>query len=175
MAITTRLKQGLRALFAFSTPIDIELAQHYLSRSQLALFQQMARPEQLHSLNVLRTLLAQETHTSPELAAAALLHDVGKARYHMAVWQKTASVLTEKLAPSLFDQLSQEEGHLRWWRAPFVVREQHPAWGAQMLREIDAAPGLIWLVEHHADPFSQWKDHPQAPLLARLKAADDAN
>lgn len=174
MPATTRIKQGIRALFAFRTEVDYDLASQYLSASQMSLFMQMGRPEQLHSLNVLQSVLEQEASASQDLAAAALLHDVGKARYHMAVWQKTIAVLTEKLLPALFDRLS-DSNALSWWRAPFTLRRQHPAWGAQMLSQTDASQTLIWLVAHHADALSQWQDHPHLSLLTRLKAADDAN
>ncbi|MCA9893353.1 MAG: hypothetical protein KC615_10235, partial [Anaerolineae bacterium] len=95
-AITYRIKQGLRALFAFSTGVDYDLVRKYLSTPEYELFQTMAHAEQLHSVHVLRSVLAQSPETTPELATAALLHDVGKARYHLAVWQKTVSVLAEK-------------------------------------------------------------------------------
>src|SRR5215213_6736056 len=92
-----RLRQGIRALFAFTQPVDFDLAASYLTPAEMALFRQMRRSEQLHSLNVLRTVLAEsaaaQQFVPPELAVAALLHDVGKSRYPLAVWQKTIAVL----------------------------------------------------------------------------------
>jgi len=174
MSVRTRIRQGVRALLAFSTPVDGALAAHYLSPTLFELFQKMSRAEQLHSLNVLRDVLAQSTETPADLAVAALMHDVGKSRYHLAVWQKTVSVLTEKFAPQTFAELAVGDTLTRW-RAPFMLRLQHPEWGALMLTEAGASPCSIWLVRHHADPLSQWQGHPNAALLARLKAADDAN
>lgn len=174
-AITYRIKQGLRALFAFSTDVDDELVRNYLSDPEYALFKTMAHAEQLHSVHVLRSVLAQSQETPPELAAAALLHDVGKARYHLAVWQKTVSVLAEKFVPELFSKLSSGDD-LSWWRAPFMVREQHPAWGADMLEAIHSDPLVIWLVGHHAHSLDEC-DGPQShlQLLVRLKQADGEN
>jgi hypothetical protein len=169
-----RLKQGGRALLAFAQSVDVTLVQQTLSPAHQQLFYRLVRAEQLHSVNVLRDVLAQSPHTPHDLAAAALLHDCGKSRYALGTWQKTLAVLVRAALPSLSRRLSQDD-HLSFWRAPFVVRKYHPIWGAQMLEGTGASPRLIWLVAHHADPLDQWADHPDIDLLKRLKKADDAN
>ncbi len=174
MAITYRLKQGIQALFAFTQPVDSALAAQYLSPAQQALFHKMTRSEQLHSLNVLRTVLAQAPETPPDLAVAALLHDCGKSRYALNVAQRTLSVMVEKLLPALFHRWTRDDT-LTIWRAPFVVRQHHPAWSAHMLAEVGSSAQVVWLAAHHADALSQNAQHPLYSLLARLKAADDAN
>ena len=169
-----RIKQGGRALLAFAQPLDEALVEQTLPPAQRALFRSLKRAEQLHSLNVLRDVLAQDAHTPQDLAAAALLHDCGKSRYALATWQKTLAVLVRAFLPSLERSLSQDD-RLTFWRAPFVVRQYHPAWGAELLTKTGATPRLIWLVAHHADPLERWQTHPDVTLLARLKKADDAN
>lgn len=169
-----RLRQGLRALFAFARPVDHELASRYLSPDQLGLFKRLRRGEQLHSLNVLRAVLAQNPVTPPELALAALLHDVGKTRYPLMLWQKTIAVLVRGFAPSAFDRLSQGDPR-RWSNRPFVVSVEHPAWSAQLLAQTGASEAAIWLVAHHADRADRWQNHDLYPLLQRLQAADDTN
>lgn len=159
---------------AFAQPLDEALVQQTLSPTQMAVFRPLRRAEKLHSINVLRDVLAQADSTPPDLAAAALLHDCGKSLYALRTWHKTLVVLVRAFMPSLAKHLSQED-RLTFWRASFVVRQYHPAWGAQMLSDIGASPRLIWLVAHHADPLEQWQDHPDMTLLARLKKADDAN
>lgn len=173
MAAVQRFRQGLRALLAFAQPVDEVLASEYLPPKQLALFKSMRRSEQLHSLNVLRLLLAQGP-TPPDLATAALLHDVGKSRYPFPVWQKTMVVLVRAFAPAFFRRLSAGDEH-RFWVRPFAVSARHPAWSARMLAAAGASERAIWLVEHHADSTALWDGHPHLHLLKRLKAADDAN
>ena len=169
-----RLRQGVRALFAFARPVDDQLAGRFLSPDQFAAFKRLRRGEQLHSLNVLRTVLAQSDNTPPDLALASLMHDVGKTRYPSRLWQKIMTVAVRELAPSTFDRLS--KGDLRrWWSRPFVVYVEHPAWSAEILAQTGASEGAIWLVAHHADPAEQWHDHEMFPLLQRLQAADDTN
>lgn len=169
-----RVQQGVRALLAFATPVDDNLAQHYLSDSEFLAFERMSRAEQLHSLNVLRDVLAQADTTPNALAVAALLHDVGKSRYHLMVWQKTIAVLVQAFIPRLATYLTRDET-LNFWRAPFTVREYHPRWGADILRGCQSDNIAIWLAEHHQEDALHHQNHPYYDLLCRLQAADDAN
>lgn len=174
MAAANRIQQGIRALLAFSQPVDYDLAAQYLSDSQLAAFKQMSRSEQLHSLNVLRSVLTGANQTPQDLAIVALMHDVGKSRYHLAVWQKTLAVLVRKFAPALFRRWRTNET-LTLWRAPYIVATFHPKWSAEILRETGANECVIWLAEHHQDDADQWREHPHYELLIRLQQADDLN
>jgi hypothetical protein len=173
MAAVYRFRQGLRALLAFSQPIEMPLAAQYLTPELLGLFGQMRPSEQLHSLNVLRSVLAQGT-TPPELAVAALLHDVGKSRYPLWTWQKTVVVLVRAAFPSLYQRWSQGNP-AHFWQRPFVVNAQHPTWSAEMVDGIGVAEAALWLIAHHQESPTVWENHPYAPLLKRLQAADNAN
>jgi len=174
MAAVQRLRQGLRALFAFSQTVDFHLAEQWLSASQMILFRQMKRSEQLHSLNVLRDVLAQEAQTPADLAIAALLHDVGKTCFPLAIWQKTLAVLVRAGAPQVYHRWSKNNPQHRLFRA-FAVAENHPTWSKTLVETTGASDTALWLIAHHADPLSQWDDHPYSKLLQRLKSADDAN
>lgn len=174
MAVTQRLKQGIRALLAFTRGVDYNLASQYLSDAQLDLFKRMTHTEQLHSVNVLRHVLKHNEHVPHDLALVALLHDVGKSRCALGVWQKTISVLVKRFAPDVSSKLSQDET-LTFWRAPFVVRRYHPKWSGELLREVGASERAIWLAEHHQDDADEWQDHPYYDLLCRLQTSDDVN
>ncbi len=182
MPAANRVRQGLRALFAFTRPVDHALAVVYLNPQQVILFEQMRRSEQLHSLNVLRDVLTLESSQGDaigkvgfaDLALAALLHDVGKTRYPLAIWQKTLAVLVRAFAKPIYQQWSEgDPAHL--WQRAFVVAEQHPAWSVALVSETDASDRALWLIAHHADKAAQWQDHPCVHLLKRLQQADDAN
>jgi hypothetical protein len=174
-----RLRQGVRALLADFRPVDEALAARTLDAAQLALFRRMTRSEQLHSLNVLRDVLAQEDHTPHDLAQAALLHDVGKSRCPLSVAQRSLAVIVATLWPALdarwraYDEAADPPPDaLPWWRAGSVVRYHHPAWGAQLAQTVGLSERALWLIAHHADSID---DHPYAALLRRLQQADDAN
>ncbi len=174
MAVSQRLQQGIRALFAFTRPVDHTLAAAYLNPAQMAYFRQMKRSEQQHSLNVLRALLAQGS-TPDDLAVAALLHDVGKIRQPLAVWQKAAVVLARRFLPRAYARWSADDATAPRWRRMFIVAAHHPRWGAALIAPTGAAACVIWLIAHHADDPALWEDHPCIQLLKRLKLADDTH
>ena len=173
-AARIRIRQGIRALLAGAKPVDFMLARRHLSEREFAVFQQMSRAEQHHSLKVLRDVLAQGETTPGALAAAALLHDVGKSRCHLAVWQKTAAVLVKAVAPGLAAQLGRDES-IRFWRAPFTLHKHHAKWGGEILRGCGSEGAVIWLAEHHQENAEDHRRHPHYGLLKRLQMADDAN
>ena len=173
MPVVYRLQQGIRALFAFSQPVDWALAGRYLSPRLLDLFRQMNRDEQLHSLAVLRDVLAQGD-TPNDLAVAALLHDVGKSRYPIGVWQKTLAVMIRTLLPNAYFHWS-KGSPLNLWQRPFVVYEQHPQWSAELLRTAGASEAVCWLAAHHAIKDVGTASATQLEWLKRLQQADDQN
>ena len=173
MAAVQRIQQGLRALFAFSRPVNDTLAADYLTPPLMALFRNMRRSERLHSLRVLRGLLA-EGDVPPELAIAALLHDVGKTRYPLMIWQKTLPVLVKLVNPALVTRWSGGDAKNLLLR-PFVVYVHHPEWSAELLAAAGAPERAVWLARHHQEAPALWANHPDAPLLQRLHDADDMN
>jgi len=146
-----RLRQGIRALFAWTRPVDIALAASFLSPSLLTLFRQMRRSEQQHSLNVLRTLRGWG-YDDPSLMTAALLHDVGKSRYPFYLWDRTIVVLVKAAAPSLAKRWG--SGSPTGLRRPFAVSFQHPQWSAEMARAAGADPLSVALIEAHQQPLN---------------------
>ena len=173
-AILHRLGQGLRALLAFAASPDLGMAQKHLTQCEYAAFKRMSRADQLHSLNVLRAVLRKEPNAPATLAAAALLHDVGKSRCHLAVWQKTLAVLLLRLAPGLSQGLSQSKS-LNKWRAPFAVQRNHPMWSAKILDDCGSDAAIIWLAESHHEDAKLYRDHEHYALLTALQAADSSN
>ena len=169
-----RLGQGLRALFAPSLRPDASVVEPILSDCEFAAFGAMSRADQWHSLRVLDSLFRE--HPSPEivLCKAALLHDVGKSRHPLAVWQKTLAVLAKSIAPGWSRKLGMEES-LSPLSAPFVVRVHHPRWGGEILRECGADDAVIWLVENHQKDANAFREHPLHAQLVALRRADSAS
>lgn len=166
-----RLSQGIGALFAFARSPDLERAQRYLSPCEYDAFRSMARSEQLHSLHVLERVLSTDPAAPKALLAAALLHDVGKSRYRLSVWQKTLAVIIEAIAPRLSRRLGDDES-LGFARAPFIVRRHHAQWGGEILRSCGSDEDVIWLVERHQEYDERHSDRRISALLSKLQSAD---
>ena len=174
MTALYRIGQGVRALVAFTQAVDYTLPEQILSPPLLAVFKQLQRVEQLHSIRVLEAVLAQEADTPHDLAVAALLHDIGKIRYPLTVYGKTVAVLVRKIKP-LYRYGSQLDPQRAIWARPFIAAERHPVWSGDILREYNASERAVWLVEHHQDSAALYRSHPHYELLMRLKQADDSH
>ncbi len=165
-----RLRQGLRALTAFTRPVDFDAARAVLSPGLLPLFERMRRSEQQHSLRVMRALQVAG-HTHPDLLTAALLHDCGKARVPLTLFGRTLTVLARRFTPRLAARLS--EGDPRGLRRPFVVARCHPDWSAADMAAAGAPPLAVALARRHADRVAGSPQSEGDQLLALLQKADD--
>ncbi|MFZ4827058.1 MAG: hypothetical protein ACOYLB_06860, partial [Phototrophicaceae bacterium] len=85
----SRFRQGIHALFAYLQPFDDALPREVLSPALWQAFTQLQRSEQQHSIRVLRRLRATMPTVPHDLAVAALMHDSGKARVALSVWEKS--------------------------------------------------------------------------------------
>ena len=168
MSLAYRSAQFLRALTARPGPEDLALADEFLPAGLRSVFRRLPRADQAHGLTVLRRLLARgERH--PDLLAAGLLHDLGKARHPLRLWERVVIVLARRLAPPSVQRWAKAPPS--GWRRPFVVAGLHPAWGAEIIRKAGGSPTLVNLILHHPVDSSQ-PDSPVDPLLRSLGLAD---
>lgn len=173
MPALKRFQQGIRALTAPFRPVDFTLAESVLSPAEMALFRRMRRGEQLHSLNVLRTVQAAG-ETDPALLVAALLHDVGKTVTPFWLPERVIVVLVRRFLPAHYRRWGQDAAP-RGWRRPFAISIRHPEWSADMLADAGSNPRAVALVRRHADPVSGPPRDETERLLLILQAADDNN
>jgi hypothetical protein len=168
----SRFRQGIRALLSWTRLVNFDQAAKVLSPELLALFRQMRRSEQQHSLNVLRTLQGWG-YDDPALLTAALLHDVGKSRAPFYLWDRVLVVLTRAASPALAIRLGRNSPN--GLSRPFAVSLQHPAWSAEMVAAAGADPLVVELIGNHARHLDRPPQNPTEQLLSALQAADDAN
>jgi hypothetical protein len=116
----------------------------------MELFGHMQSSEQAHSLLVFNQLLAQR-EMQEDLLGAALLHDVGKSRFPLRIWERVLIVLGKALVPERAADWGQ--GEPRGWKRPFVVAEKHPDWGAEMASAAGASPLAVSIIQRHQDVF----------------------
>jgi hypothetical protein len=168
-----RTRQFWQALRSPPFSEDSKLIHSVLAPAQVELFGKMQASEQAHSLRVLRALIHQgETH--PDLLVAALLHDAGKSRVKLRIWERVAIVLVKALCPGCEKRWG--EGRAEGWRRAFVVSARHPEWGAELAAGSGASPLAASLIRRHQeDGRGKWRDLESLEdrLLEKLVAVDD--
>ena len=169
-----RLRQFWRALYARPSGGDLETVSSLLTPAQMALFHQMHRSEQAHSIHVMRAVsqASQGIQDEPrrDLLRAALLHDVGKSRFPVRLWERAVIVLCKAFLPGEVERWG--EAQPSGWRRAFVVAQQHPAWGAQMAAEAGVPPLVVALIRRHQDQPPNPGGGLEDRLLQFLQAAD---
>ncbi len=173
-----RLGQFLRGLTARVSPDEMLVAAEILPRPALARFCQMPLDAQRHSLDVLYTLW-DAGYTDPDLAVAALLHDVGKlaaaqAGIRYGLWLRGPLVIASALWPDRVARWASDDPR-RTWRYLLWVHQEHPRLGAIMAREDGCSELACWLIEHHQTPLAQAPRTRQEKLLSALQWADQRN
>ena len=169
-----RVEQFLRATFARVRPAEIAALRTTLTPEQVALFQQMNRIDQRHSLDVMHTL-RRAGHHDRDMLQAALLHDAGKSvvadllppargpLQRLTVWHRTAVVLMQKNTPGWLARLAADG---RGWRRPFAIHVYHATTSAELASRAGSTPEVVAAIRGHHEPDSndqraallQWAD-----------------
>ncbi len=166
--IRQRLYRGIEGLLAPLRRIDDRPAVEVLTVDTLPLYLRLSKPDRAHSLRVL-AWLRRHGHTDPDLMAAALLHDCGKAAARIGVWQRTLKVLLKRTDPARWRALSRPADR-KSWRYPFYVLRHHPDIGGQWAEQAGCTPKLVWLIRfHEVDP------DPADPRYALMRGLQDAD
>lgn len=138
---------------------------------ELALFAAMANHDRRHAIGVARRALALRGVDAPDdLAAAALLHDVGKV--HSGLGPVGRARATVRIAVLGRERVRAQVARTEWTRRVAIYAD-HPGLGAADLRARGARDRVAAWAEVHHDP-TRWSasgfDHDDT---AALHAADD--
>lgn len=176
-----RSRQFWQAISTRSSRDDADLVSSILSASQIELFNLMQKNEQAHSLRVLKEL-RNRGDENIDLQTAALLHDVGKVRAPLGLWERVLIVIVKAFCPDCVKEWgsARTEDSLTGlgWRRTFVVAEQHPVWGADLASQCGSSPIAVSLIARHQDqlPSSHISESSgEDSLLRKLQAVDDIN
>jgi len=170
-----RVGQFLGALHVRLEPDELEDIRQVLTSRQLALFEKLAPSEQVHAYRVFQKVreksLPPKKGAHPDLFVAALLHDIGKTRSPLRLWERVTIVLGKWLFPKKIRAWG--EGSPRGWTRPFVVAAQHPSWGAEMAGEFGISPLAQSLILYHQEPLITEPRTQEEMLLHILQTVDD--
>jgi len=162
-----RVRQFFHALAAPMTREDEQEARQALTPAACALFLRQAPADRRHGLAVYRALVAQGAR-SPDLLAAALLHDVGKSGAPLLLGVRVAAVLVERFAPRLWERLGREEA--RGWRRPLVAYRRHAETGAEWAAQAGCSELTAALIRRHHEKVGDAEG--QDAFLAALQDVD---
>lgn len=164
--IARRIRQFVRGVTASISVDELQRAAELLPPAAMTRFCRMPVDAQRHSMNVLAALHRCGWH-DPELAASALLHDVGKVAASAAgltfnAWVRTALVLVEAVAPPVTARLARNEP-AAGWRYLLHIHVAHPRIGARWAEEDGCSPLTCWLIAHHQDKTGP-EQRPPGPM-----------
>lgn len=171
--IAYRVRQFRASLWPRVTTEERALVAALLPEAAVALFERMPRRDQRHSLNVLHALRRQG-HDQPDLAAGALLHDVGKtvhAGRRLRLWHRVAIVLMNAVHPGWVARLASPQPQS--WRYPFYAHLHHPEQSAILAQQAGCTSLVVDLIRRHQTQVAGSPLTVEDQLLAWLQAADD--
>ncbi|MBN2556783.1 MAG: HD domain-containing protein [Anaerolineales bacterium] len=172
MDIHYRASQFFQAVFCKPDHDQLREVLAILPAEMAALFQHLPSADQCHSIRVLNTL-KKAGEQEPDLLAAALMHDIGKSRFHLNMIERVIIVLAERYFPQQARRWGQ--GKPKGWKRCFVVAVQHPYWGADMVSSAGGNETLVGLIREHQTPAATPTGSHFADLLKRLQHADGIN
>jgi hypothetical protein len=179
-----RVRQFWQAATSEPGKADLAQLEPVLPPGLMALYLQQSPAEQVHSLRVYKDLLSQG-ETDPDLLAAALLHDVGKCLFPLRLWERSAIVLGDALAPKRAERWGEQPSGgwpppggsslVLLLKKPFVVAYNHPEWGARLVEQAGGSPLTAALIRRHQKTPLPGSNHREDILLAKLRTFDNKN
>lgn len=164
-----RLRQ-VRQQLGFVEPLsatDVAEVKARLPEAAFMLFQTMSHADQQHSLRVCRGLQARGCQ-EPDMLAAALLHDVGKAEGRVPFWTRPAIVIGKFCLPALLRRLTvapavlaQRSPPLPSWQRSLSYAWWHADIGADLAQRAGLSERAVLYIRTHHQP-----DGPAAQLHA---------
>ncbi len=153
-------------------PVADAVVAEWLNSAEIDLFRHYSPNDQQHTLRVVEHLQSIDA-THPSLIKAALIHDVGKTKVSLTVWDRCFIVIASILLPRYAAQWGRDETHYASWRKPFVVRQHHAHWGAEMAAAAGCDTITIDLIARHQDKNITSNNPEVDALLEKLQWADD--
>jgi hypothetical protein len=171
LRIFYRARQFFGGLFAQVSDADVREAEAILNPAACAWFRSLPRDGQWHGLRVMHDLQCASIDR-PEVLAAALLHDAGKAEGPNGPLVRAFIVLARHLAPDWSAHRSQlDYREAQGLDRVLAIASQHPEIAAEKAAACGCDPVTIDLIRYHQDTARGKTD----PLLHLFQQVDDQN
>ena len=140
-----RLKQFIWACIAPLKSIDYNLLNRYLTKKEKRLFKQLKISEQQHSIRVCNKALELKDNSydidKGKLAKIALLHDVGKGKCSLNIFEKSIIVVLDKVTKGKIEEVKNKK---------IDIYYNHPHESVRMLKKINKYDNeFLEAIENH--------------------------
>lgn len=142
-----RVKQFFWGLKSLYTKIDEDLVKKFLTKDEIDIFKQLKINDQHHCIRVCKDSLEANKNFEFNineyiLGKAALLHDIGKTKLHLNLFEKSIIVILDKLT----------RGRIRKFKniKQIDIYYNHPEIGYDILKDKGYSKEVLEVVrEHH--------------------------
>jgi len=141
-----RVKQFLWGIKSLYRDIDIEYVKKFLTEDEIKIFKKLKINDQHHCIRVCKDSLEMNRNyelniDEYKLGKAALLHDIGKIKFHLNLVEKSIVVILHKLT----------RGYIKKYKniKQIDIYYNHPKIGYEILKEKGYSKDILEVVRHH--------------------------
>lgn len=143
-----RIRQFWQALMPRVSSEELQWALDILPTSAIPLFLDQSPTEQRHALDVALDLWSAAPNNR-NLLIAALLHDCGKSKNPLKLWERIYIVLLQRAPRRAWNLLL---GSYPFLSSPLRTAQEHPTWGAELALKNGLDIKIVDLIHNHHYP-----------------------
>lgn len=166
--VVYRVKQFIWGFTSFLKNIDYEYVNEFLNEDEIKIFNKLKHNDRHHCIRVCKDSIKMKEDFNIDvdkykLGKAALLHDVGKSKTPLSLFEKSVVVLLDKATSGKikkYDKIKQID-----------IYYNHPKIGLEVLKNFEYDKELLQVVRYHHNK-SKISDN---QILNIISSCDDKN